>query len=73
MKERKWLQYFRQKNLFCVLNRTFCKVLGGKYNQNYTLFFLLNYVRLLNGHKKSRLHHYYSCRQSAFEKCETDV
>lgn len=53
MKERICLQYFRQKNLFCVLNRTFCKVLGGKYNQNYTLFFLLNYVRLLNGHKKA--------------------
>ncbi len=52
MKERICLQYFQQKNLFCVLNRTFCKVSGGKYNQNYTLFFLLNYVRLLNGHKK---------------------
>ena len=52
MKERICLQYFRQKNLFCVLNRTFCKVLGGKYNQNYILFFLLKYVRLLNGHKK---------------------
>lgn len=36
-----------------MLKRTFCKVLGGKYNQNYTLFFLLNYVRLLNGHKKA--------------------
>lgn len=44
---------FSTKKSVLRANRTFCKVLGGKYNQNYTLFFLLNYVRLLNGHKKA--------------------
>lgn len=44
---------FSTKKSILRANRTFCKVLGGKYNQNYTLFFLLKYVRLLNGHKKA--------------------
>ena len=39
MKEKDMPTMISNKNLFCVLNRTFYEVLGGKYNQVYFCFF----------------------------------